>query len=158
MQAMQSFIPNKSSRSIDDLAMPVAKMALDHIHACKLAGIDLLVTQTYRCPADQHALYCQGRTAPGKIVTNADAGESTHQYRLAYDVVPMRNGKPVWGTKEAEDIALWRTVGDLGKSCGLEWAGDWKRFKEYPHFQYTGGLSIADFKAGKMPTYPRGGS
>lgn len=37
----------------------------------------------------------------------------------------------------------------VGKSIGLEWAGDWKKNREFPHFQYTGGLSLADFKAGK---------
>lgn len=144
------FNPLKSSRNIDDLIMPVKLMALNHIHACKQAGIELLVTCTYRCPADQTKLYAQGRTAPGAIVTNAKAGESLHQYRVAYDVVPMRDGKPVWGTRGA-DGELWQMVGNLGKAAGLEWAGDWAKFKEYPHFQHTGGLTLADFKAGRLP-------
>jgi peptidoglycan LD-endopeptidase CwlK len=92
---MQSFNPNKSSRSIDDLIMPVRIMALELVFRCKLAGIELLVTCTYRSPQDQEALYAQGRTKPGAIVTNAHAGESSHQYRIAFDVVPLRNGKPV---------------------------------------------------------------
>ncbi|EGF93763.1 M15C subfamily peptidase [Asticcacaulis biprosthecium C19] len=40
-------------------------------------------------------------------------------------------------------------MGAIGKAQGLEWAGDWRRFREYPHFQYSGGLSIADFQAGR---------
>jgi len=63
--------------------------------------------------------------------------------------VPLRAGKPVWGTS-GEDGKLWQKVGEIGKSCGLEWAGDWKVFKEYPHFQYTGGLTVNDFIEGKM--------
>ena len=155
------FDPNKSSRNIDDLIMPVKMMALKHVHACKQAGIDLLITCTYRCPSDQNALFAQGRTKPGAIVTRAKAGESLHQYRVAYDLVPLRNGKPVWGTKgngidndpsddDKDDLELWQRVAELGKQCGLEWAGDWKSFKEYPHFQYTGGLTLADFKAGDL--------
>lgn len=152
---MPSFNPNKSSRNVDDLVMPVKALCIQHVHACKLAGIDLLITQTYRCPADQDALFAQGRTAPGHIVTRARAGQSIHQYRLAYDVVPLRNGKPVWGTIYDEDKALWKQVGELGKAQGLSWAGDWPAFKELPHFQYTGGLSLAELAAGKIPVYPK---
>lgn len=76
------------------------------------------------------------------------------------DVVPLRFGKPVWGTKgdgidknpsddDKDDLELWQRVGAIGESVGLEWAGRWKRFPEYPHFQYTNGLSINDFAAGK---------
>ena len=132
--------------------MPVKALCLQHIHACKLAGIDLLVTQTYRSPADQAALYAQGRTTDGHIVTRAKAGQSMHQYRVAYDVVPLRNGKPVWGTIYDIDIALWHKVGELGRAQGLSWAGDWPNFKEFPHFQFTGGLSIAQLAAGAIPT------
>jgi peptidoglycan L-alanyl-D-glutamate endopeptidase CwlK len=73
-----------------------------------------------------------------------------HNHRLAYDVVPLRNGKPVWGTS-GEDGVLWKTVGDLGIAQGLEWAGSWKTFKEYAHFQWTGGLTLAELQAGKTP-------
>lgn len=148
---MTPFNPNKSSRNIDDLIMPVKLMALKHVHACKQAGIDLLITCTYRCPVDQDALYAQGRNnKPGHIVTNAKAGESMHQYRIAYDVVPLRDGKPIWSTLGA-DGELWRKVGELGKSVGLEWAGEWFRFNECPHFQYTAGLTLAELRVGKLP-------
>lgn len=136
------------SRKVDDLVFPVKKRALNFIHACKEAGIDLVVTGTLRDAAAQDALYAQGRTEPGSRVTNARGGESFHQYGVALDVVPLRHGKPVWGTA-GEDGALWADVGALGEACGLEWAGRWKRFRELPHFQFTHGLTIADFKAGK---------
>lgn len=144
------FDPTKTTRSIDALVMPVKKMALDHLFKCKQQGIDLLIYCTYRCPQDQDDLFAQGRSKPGVIVTNARAGDSLHQYRVAYDCVPMRNGKPVWG-RTGIDGELWEQVGAIGESLGLEWAGRWRRFREFPHFQYTGGLSLADFKAGKLP-------
>jgi peptidoglycan L-alanyl-D-glutamate endopeptidase CwlK len=114
------------------------------IKDCNAAGIDLLVTSTYRDNASQEALYAQGRTKPGKIVTNARAGQSFHNYRCAFDVVPLRHGKPVWDSKDP----VWQIIGQIGKQCGLEWAGDWKRFKEFPHFQYTGGLTLAKLQEG----------
>ncbi len=136
-----------ASRSLDDLHPIVAAKARAHLAACKAEGIDLLVTCTYRDPAEQARLFAQGRTAPGKIVTNARPGQSFHEYRVAYDVVPMRAGKPVWGTAGA-DMELWKRVGALGIAQELEWAGNWTRFKEYPHFQFTGGFKLAHFQAG----------
>lgn len=136
-----------SSRNLADLNSIVRRMAEGHIAACKAEGIDLLVTCTYRDAEEQERLYAQGRTVKGSKVTNAKAGQSMHNYRLAYDVVPMRFGKPVWGTK-GEDNILWQRVGAIGQAHGLEWAGSWKTFKEFPHFQYTGGHPLSFFQAG----------
>lgn len=135
-----------SSRKIDDLAMPVKKMALDMIDACKAEGIDLLVTCTYRDPEAQDALYAQGRTTFGNVVTNAPGWLSLHNFHVAFDVVPLRSGKPVWQT-HGKDGELWQRVGEIGEKFGLEWAGRWKKFREFPHFQYTAGLTLADLRA-----------
>jgi len=132
-----------NSRSLDDLAPPAKQRAEAFIAAAKAKGIDLLVTSTYRDSESQDALYAQGRTTPGNIVTRAKAGQSWHNWRCALDVVPLVNGKAIW-----DDQALWKQVGEIGKSCGLEWAGDWRTFKEYPHFQYTGGLTLAQLQQG----------
>jgi peptidoglycan L-alanyl-D-glutamate endopeptidase CwlK len=133
-----------NSRSLDDL-LPAVKVRVEKfINSAKDAGIDLLVTSTYRDNASQNALYAQGRTAAGRIVTNAKAGQSFHNYRCAVDVVPLINGKPVWDVS----YQVWQTIGKLGQEAGLEWAGNWTKFKEMPHFQYTGGLTLAQLKAG----------
>lgn len=133
-----------NSRSLDDLIPPAKARVQAFLDAAKKQGIDLLVTSTYRDNASQDALYAQGRTRPGKIVTNAKAGQSWHNYKCAVDVVPIVAGKPRWDVKDE----VWQQVGKLGKAAGLEWAGDWKRFKEYPHFQYTGGLTLAQLQSG----------
>lgn len=133
-----------NSRSLDDLIPPAKVRVHSFLEAAKAAGIDLLVTSTYRDNESQNALYAQGRTKPGKIVTNAKAGQSWHNYRCAVDVVPIVAGKPRWDVKDE----VWQQVGKLGKAAGLEWAGDWKRFKEYPHFQYTNGLTLAQLQSG----------
>lgn len=132
-----------NSRNLDDLAPPAKQRAEAFIAAAKAKGIDLLVTSTYRDSESQDALYAQGRSTPGNIVTRAKAGQSWHNWRCALDVVPLVNGKAIW-----DDQAMWKQVGEIGKSCGLEWAGDWKTFKEYPHFQYTGGLTLAQLQQG----------
>ena len=138
-----------NSRKLEDLNPIVKPKVEKFIELCHADGIDILVTSTYRDAESQNALYAQGRTTPGKKVTNAKAGQSWHNWRCAVDVVPLRNGKPVWGTT-GEDGKLWERVGQLGEKAGLEWAGRWKTFKETAHFQYTGGLKLADLQAGKI--------
>lgn len=114
-------------------------LVLRLIEDCSRAGIDLLITCTYRSPAEQAELYAQGRVAPGPIVTNARPGQSTHNHSeagipasLAVDVVPMRLGKPVWSAKDP----IWLEVGKIGRAAGLSWAGDWTSFREFPHFEH----------------------
>jgi peptidoglycan L-alanyl-D-glutamate endopeptidase CwlK len=138
------------SRRLEDLHPQVQAKARDWLDACARAGLDILVTQTFRSHAEQERLYAQGRTAPGAKVTNARGGDSFHQYGVAIDFVPMRNGKPVWGTRAAEDWALWEKAGSLAEEFGFEWAHRWKTFRESAHIQYTGGLKLADFKAGRV--------
>lgn len=134
-----------ASRSLADLEAVTRLKAGEFLRLSYVSGIKLLVTCTYRDDAEQAALYAQGRTVHGRIVTNAKPGQSLHNLMhaglpasRALDVVPMLGGKPVWGTKGA-DLALWMRVGEIGESCGLEWAGRWRgELREFPHFQFKG--------------------
>jgi peptidoglycan L-alanyl-D-glutamate endopeptidase CwlK len=133
-----------NSRDLNEL-LPQVKTKVEHfIQLCKDNNIDLLVTSTYRDFESQAALYSQGRTSPGKIVTNAGPGDSYHNWRCAIDVVPLVNGKADWDGSHP----VWAEIGRLGKEAGLEWAGEWVHFKELAHFQYSGGLTIAKLKEG----------
>ena len=138
----------KNSRSLEDLHAAVRRRVEAFLAAAKGEGIDLLVTSTYRDFEAQQALYDQGRTQPGKIVTNAKPGQSYHNFRCAVDVVPMRAGKLVWDDKDP----VWQRVGALGEAAGLEWAGRWTKFREYPHFQYTAGATLKQLAEGWQPT------
>ncbi|WP_160170706.1 peptidoglycan-binding protein [Luteimonas huabeiensis] len=103
-------------------------------------GIRLRVTQGYRSIAEQDALYAQGRTAPGDVVTNARGGSSYHNYGLAFDVVEVRpDGSVNWETD-------WDAIGRIGESMGLEWGGQWTRLVDRPHFQMDFGLSTAQLR------------
>ena len=133
-----------NSRSLSDLNPKVAAMCSEFINRCKAQGIDVIITSTYRDAEAQNKLYAQGRTEPGKKVTNAKAGQSFHNWRVAFDFVPLVNGKAQWN-----DAVLFLKCGEIAEGVGLEWAGRWKKFNETAHCQYTGGLSLADFQAGK---------
>lgn len=134
-----------ASRSLDELLPPVAERARQLIDLCKQQGIDLLVTSTYRDFEEQTRLYALGRGLPGQIVTWARAGDSWHNWRRAFDVVPLRNGKPVWSIR-GYDKELWMKVGELGESVGLEWGGSWDRHPDYPHFQDKMGRTLYGLK------------
>jgi len=136
-----------ASRSLEDLDPKVQPHAHAFIDGCKARGVDLLVTCTYRSGEEQNALYAIGRTQPGHKVTNAKAGQSFHQYRVALDVVPMVHGKPDWsGTSEA-----WKIAGEEGLKAGFEWGAKWLSFPEKPHFQMTFGHSLSYYQSGGRP-------
>jgi peptidoglycan L-alanyl-D-glutamate endopeptidase CwlK len=143
------------SRSIDDLHPVVAAKCRAHVAACEAAGMPIAITFTYRSIETQNALYAQGRTKPGKVVTNAKGGQSLHNYRLAYDGVPKKLlAYPNWGdtpAHQAEANAAWSLYAKLGKVQGLEWGGDWKSIKDRPHMQWTGGLTLAQLQQGHVP-------
>ena len=138
-----------NSRKIEDLHPKVQTMANAFVAKCKANGIDVLITSTYRDLESQQTLYDQGRSMASKargekIVTNAKAGQSFHNWRVAFDFVPIICGKACWN-----DTSVFERCGAIAESVGLEWAGRWKTFKELAHCQYTGGLKLVDFQSGK---------
>jgi peptidoglycan L-alanyl-D-glutamate endopeptidase CwlK len=134
-----------NSRSIDDLLPPVRNRAAAFLGECERAGIDILITSTYRDLECQERLHAQGRMLPGPIVTWARPGDSWHNWQRAFDVVPLRNGKPVWSVRGL-DKALWLKIGQLGIDVGLEWGGSWDRHPDYPHFQDKMGRTLYGLK------------
>lgn len=128
------------SRNLDDLTPDVRPLVDAFLASCKDAGLDVLVTCTRRTEAEQTALYAQGRTAPGHVVTNAKAGQSAHNYGLAIDIVPMVNGKPDWNGLDP----IWKQIGELGEAAGLTWLGaPDSTFPEKPHFELPDWKAVA---------------
>jgi LysM repeat protein len=118
----------------------LAQLGLRMIDLCAQAGVAVLITQGLRTWQEQDDLYAQGRSKPGKIVTNAKGGQSWHNFGLAFDIVVLDSvGKAEWDTAHPG----WKQAAAIGKSLGLEWGGDWKSFKDLPHFQLVNGLTLA---------------
>lgn len=130
-----------ASRELKDLYPPMQALCTEFLRQCRIAGLDILITCTYRSGTEQNALYAQGRTTKGAIVTNARAGQSKHNFTLegkpaakAFDFVPMVGGKPMWSAAHPH----WKAAGKIGMDLGLNWYGaPGARFKEYPHMQYV---------------------
>lgn len=129
----------------------------DLVKVMKLAIInspyDFKITNGVRTSAEQYALYCQGRTVLTdkkgnklKKVTNCDGitKKSNHQVKAdgfgyAVDIALLNPNNPkevIWN-----DIAMYTKVANhilkIAKEQGvnLEWGGNWKDFKDYPHFE-----------------------
>lgn len=144
------------SRLISTLEPDVVRLCNAHIAACDAADITLVVYCTRRTEKEQAMEYAKGRTlnqlpdsvaqliadeirdweshgihfGPGGIVTHCHGPDCPHVMGVAYDCVPVEEGKAVWG-----DAALWEKVGTIGEGLGMEWGGRWSRFPDKPHFQ-----------------------
>lgn len=97
------------------------------------------ITQGLRSFEEQEKLYAIGRITSGKKVTNAKAGQSIHNYGLAVDICLMINGKTAsWDTVKDWDndkVADWYECVKIFARYGWDWGGNWKTFKDLPHFE-----------------------
>lgn len=107
-------------------------------------------THTLRTDKEQDELYAQGRTKPGNKVTNAKGSQSYHNYGLAFDICLIIDGKSAsWDTIkdfDGDKVSDWMEVVKIAKRYGWEWGGDWKKFKDAPHFQKTFGKKTSELK------------
>lgn len=150
------YVRSKSATRLSGLHSVVKVAAETLIERCYKRGVPIVITQGLRSITEQDALYAQGRTKPGAIVTNARGGYSFHNFGVAIDfALLMPDGKAVsWDMKRdgnANGRADWYEVVDEAKALGFTWGGDWKSFVDNPHFEMTFGLTCAQYRAGKRP-------
>ncbi len=110
-------------------------------------GLEWIVTSGRRTMAEQQKLYDQGRTTKGAIVTKAKPGQSAHNFGLAADLAPMKDGKIWWSAPES----VWQAMADTAVKLGLTAGFYFKSFKDMPHVELsTWKQAQADWKAGKI--------
>lgn len=104
--------------------------------AAELAGtdpaLDFVIVQGSRTQAQQNALYAQGRTAPGRIVTWTK--NSKHIGGGAIDFAALEGGKISWNEKLYPPIANVFLKAATAERVGIEWGGSWGR-KDWGHIQ-----------------------
>lgn len=119
---------------------PEFRAKLDAFEQCLLAsGIKVKLVCGYRSIEEQNRLYAQGRTKPGRIITNARGGCSWHNFGLAADYAFVIGGQLSWN-------GPWNVFGRIARQCGLEWGGDWKRFPDRPHVQWRRGSTLQQMR------------
>lgn len=113
--------------------------AWNEAQAAMPANVQIIAINGLRTFQESDTLFAQGRTAPGSIVTNAKAGQSYHNYGLAFDFAMLTNGK--------DDTIVgpnWMKVVDIMKRDGFAWGGDFKLqggSPDYPHFEMHFGIN-----------------
>ena len=130
-----------SDKRIQSLHPALRMKATDFINEANISsnGKLIRVAEGFRTYEQQDALYAQGRTTLGNIVTDAKGGFSNHNYGLAFDIVGITNGQLDYDLD-------WKQLSTLAKSKGFEWGGDWKKFKDKPHFQNMFGKSLDELR------------
>jgi peptidoglycan L-alanyl-D-glutamate endopeptidase CwlK len=124
-----SDVDSRSQKNIDTLLPEVRPYAIALIQKAKLNGINIKILSGMRTYDEQDALFAKGRTAPGDVVTNAKGGHSNHNFGIAFDIGIFESGAYLGHS------AKYKAVGVLGMDLGLDWGGNWKSFKDEPHFQ-----------------------
>lgn len=131
-----------ASRLISDLHPTLQPLCQQFLDNCAHAGIKVGISCTYRSTDEQDLDYEQGRTLPGRIITNARGGESPHNCTL--------NDKPaskafdffIYGPDgstldwDATDYK-WQRVIEIGQDLGLISGSAWKS-KDNDHLELFG--------------------
>jgi len=147
--------------SLDLLFPPFREQA--EKFAVKANELDFFIYETYRSFDKQLEYYKSGRELQNGIwvvvdkslvKTNAKPGMSFHAYGLAFDAVvdadATKQGvqwswadtyKDADGTIQKVD---WKGMGKISVSLGMEWAGNWTTFTEYPHSQNRFGFQVSE--------------
>ena len=147
--------------SLDTLFPPFREQVEKFVVQAK--ELDFFIYETYRSFDRQFELYKQGRelqngvwvVVDSKLVrTNAKPGSSFHAYGLAFDSVTDADETKQgiqwsWNDTYKDKNGViqkvdWKGMGKISVALGMEWAGNWKTFVEYPHSQNTFGFKISE--------------
>lgn len=108
------------------------KVAILLARAFVATGVKWTVTDARRTMAQQAAIYAQGRTAPGKVVSNAKPGSSAHNYGLAADLAPLKKDGSIWWEAPRK---IWQAMADEAVKLGLTSGFYFKTIFDAPHVE-----------------------
>ncbi len=148
---MPSRNPNDLHPALKECWVELVKLAKTEL------GLEIFLTCTHRSNQEQDALYSQGRTKSGSIVTYAKAGQSAHnvappQGAHAFDFAVRNNkGGITW------DVPKYIAVAAIARRLGADAGAFWTGFMDAPHIQ------MPDWSIGKtystsfrfVPTKPQ---
>ena len=119
-------------RDINILHPMLRKKIAELTKRCLEEGLKIGISETWRSVEEQNRLYEQGRTRPGKIVTNAKGSSYSS---ITSGISPLISTGTTAGEPMTTATPFFTKVGSLGRALGLEWGGDWSDPVDKPHFQ-----------------------
>ncbi|KDE73925.1 endolysin [Fusobacterium necrophorum BFTR-2] len=144
---------NFSERSIKNLKGVHPNLIVFMKELIQVSPFDFKITSGMRTAKEQAELYKQGRSKPGAVITNADGYKycSNHQekvdgYGYAVDVCILKyteKGELDWNFKWYKELYDIAKKNGLLEKYGIEWAGNWKNFREGAHFQIKNARNVA---------------
>jgi peptidoglycan L-alanyl-D-glutamate endopeptidase CwlK len=148
---MRDKISEQRAKLLHPKVRDEVKQLIENAEAGLPANMAVRIVQGLRTIDEQNALYAQGRTKPGNIVTNAKGGSSFHNYGLAIDfaILTDKDGNGSfedlsWDIKRDNDkdgTADWLEVVKVFEAAGWSWGGKWSSIKDYPHLEKTFGYT-----------------
>jgi peptidoglycan LD-endopeptidase CwlK len=81
-----ALVDPRSEKVIATLLPEIRPIARALVQKAAFSKLKVKIISGFRTYAEQDALYAQGRTTPGNIVTNARAGYSNHNFGIAFDI------------------------------------------------------------------------
>ena len=106
-------------------------------------GCSYVLISGHRTWEEQDALYAQGRTKPGDIVTKAKGGQSNHNFGIAGDFGVFMGKAYLDETNPSKAAMVHKACSIHAAACGLEWGGAWTSIKDAPHYEVATGLTVA---------------
>jgi peptidoglycan L-alanyl-D-glutamate endopeptidase CwlK len=126
----------RTEKAIATLHPKIRQLVIDGVNKADVAlsgRADMIIVQALRTFPEQDALF---KKRPK--VTNAKAGQSYHNYGLAFDFCLQVDGKDIsWDTAkdwDGDHIADWMEVATIFSALGFKWG---KAFNDLPHFEMT---------------------
>ena len=145
-----SVLDERSAKNVATLHHKVQQVFKNWIAECQILAkafnFEYKAISGNRTWEEQAKIYAQGRTAPGKVVTNARPGYSNHNYGIAVDMGVFENGKYLDGSNPGKAEAFHREAAKIAEKYNIEWGGSWKSFKDYPHFEYRTGKTLTQLR------------
>lgn len=147
---LSNTLDERSLKNILTLHKKVQAVFSNWINECQILakayGYEYKAISGNRSWDEQAKLYAQGRTSPGKIVTNARPGFSNHNFGIAVDMGVFKNGKYLDSVKPSEAEEFHKIAAKVAEKYSIEWGGNWKTFKDYPHFEYKTGKTLSQLR------------
>lgn len=117
---------------LDSLEPTFREKVIELLHRTEEAtGRDWSISDGRRTISQQNALYAQGRTKPGKVVTNAKGGQSAHNFGLAADLWPLKNRDFDWSANQS----VFKIMADIAQEMGLTAGFYFKSIHDAPHVE-----------------------
>lgn len=120
----------RSESNLLTLEPATQKVAREFLRQLLDFGMHAKIISGTRTFEEQNALYEQGRTKPGKIVTNARGGYSNHNFAIAFDIGLFDDDG-----NYLEESPKYSHAAVIGKKLGLSWGGDWVSIQDEPHYE-----------------------